>query len=253
MAELPRPDDDHGSDYDDLPDLPTQWADLVIPDDARELSAESAALRHELQRAQRQQRWTRVLRTRRFQRYGISGPLVALCLLVTGIFGSLMFLLPSTPGAPAAQRLARPSRPAGVVGGLLPPATLQSSTGDTVQTMDVRPAAVLVLPVGCACNPVVDKLVAETSVDRVHVLIVSEGTATPQALPSNAPRERVLSVADPERLLASALVAADPSTATSSPALSPTGVFVHGDGTIASVLTHLQNRSNLTAEIDNIA
>lgn len=280
MAELPRPDDEHGPDTGGVPDLPPEWAGIVIPDDASELAAETEALRRERRRDHRRDRIQAIFATRRWQRYGLSGPVIALSVLVAGIFGSLLFLLPTGPSSPREQQLARPTAAPGSVGGLLPDLQLATSTGSTVRTRDLRPAVVLVLPEGCACDSLVDQMVLDTTTGRIAVLVVTEGSGTPRPLPNSAPRERVTSAADPQQLFDRALAirrpsasgsgpraagAPSPTTGASSgaaqpqigpaqqaPELPPTGVFVRSDGKINSVLTTVQDRQNLSGEIDQL-
>lgn len=286
MAEQPRPDDDNqhrpdpadkhgGGAGDKVPDLPPEWASIVIPDDARELTAEVEALRRERRRDARRA-WMPRLFPR--PRYGLSGPLIALSVLIAGVFSSLIFLLPTGPASPRQQRLGRPTAPAGSVGGLLPDVRLSSSTGSTVRTRDLRPAVVLVLPKSCACAALIDEIVTDTTTGRLAVLVVTEGSSAPRPLPNNAPRERITSVADPASALDRALALAAPSSAGSRspmaragtassaraaigpprsaispepqpPVLPPTGVFVRSDGKINSVLTDVQDRQNLSGEI----
>lgn len=274
MAELPRPDDEHGHDTGNgVPDPPPQWAGFVIPDDARELAAEAEALRRERRRDTRRSRLERVFSIPGRRRYGLSGACIALSVLIAGIFASLIVLLPTDPSSPRAQQLARPTISPGAVGGLLPDLRLATSTGSTVRTRDLRPAVVLVLPEGCACDSLIDQIVLDTTTGRIAVLVVAEGSGTPRPLPANAPRERVTSAADPQRLFDRSLAASAPSShATVSPGataprpsdgaaigplhqapeLPPTGVFVRGDGTINSVLGQVQNRDNLSGEINQL-
>jgi len=152
-----------------------------VPDDARELHRDLTALRREQRAARVRARLRRVLLTRRWDSHGISGPLVALALLVVGVFGlGLALLVPTGTGPRTTGRLplAHPAVPAGQLGGLLPAGTLRRAgaarTGAEVDTRELRPAVVGVLPPGCrGCRPAVEALIAPVSARGLQLYLVA--------------------------------------------------------------------------------
>ena len=234
------PDDDrpgagHG---DESPDLPPEWADIVIPDDARELDAEAAALRQELCAHRGRHAVERVFKTRRWQRYGMSGPLVALVLAVVAFFGSLVLLLPSPPQQPLKRPLAAPHVPAGQSGGLLPNLTLADASGSKLAIRDIRPAVVALVPRGCGCRDAVRGVIAQTEDAKLDVLLVSGSNG--KTLARAASPTRVHVVSDPQWTLGSVYRASSADL---------TALFVRSDGIVDQTLAHVTPATSLQDEV----
>lgn len=235
------PDDDrpgagHG---DEIPDLPPEWAGIVIPDDARELAAEAEQLRRERRDARRRARFERVFRTGSWRQHGVSGPLVALVLAVLAFFGSFVLLVP-TQNTPTPKRgpLAKPTADPGHIGGLLPGLTLPEAGGGTLAVRDVRPALVALVPRGCGCRDTLTGLIDQTHDTRVRVLIVS-GADSP-SLPASAPAYRVKAVADPQWRIGNAYGA---------PMDGVTALFVRANGVVTRELRHAEPGPTVHDEI----
>jgi hypothetical protein len=149
-------------------------APFRVPDDARELAREAAALRRERSAAARRNRVERVFKTRRWRRYGLSGPLIVLCLLVVSVAGGLLALMVPTRGAgPAAEPLARGNLPPpGSEGGLLPPAQLVVD-GRAVPGRELRPALFALLPPECRCPALAASIARQATGAGIRAVFVA--------------------------------------------------------------------------------
>lgn len=243
MAERPPDDDprDRGADVgrgDQVPDLPTEWAGLVIPDDASELWLLTQQIRRERRAAHRRAGLARLVRG---PGRSFVASMAVLALALAAILGSLFFIA-SDPATPPSRPLARPTSSPGAVGGLLPDLRLTASTGAQVRLRDVRPAVLLVLPATCGCRRLVADVLARAAAHGITLLVVAEGgTAFP--LPAGAAQRRVRSLTDPGRQLANTYAPAAAGTVTlrvssapSAVSSPPVAVFVRPDGLVNRVL-----------------
>ncbi len=195
-----------------------------MPDDISELEADVAQLRIERTPAPAVGRLRRALQTRRWHRYGLSGPLVVVTLLVVLFFASLVFLLlPSPPQSPRVRPLAGPRVPAGQAGGLLPDLALPVGNTGAIRLRNLRPAVIVLLPVGCRCGALVSDVISSTSASRLPVLLVGESADPP--LPRNPPA-RTRAATDGGGRLGAAYGLAG----------TPVAIFVRSDGTVSRVL-----------------
>lgn len=237
-----RPDDESGPAGHDgeLPELPPEWAQLVVPDDARSLAAEAEQVRAELRAERRQRRWERVTRGRKWERYGMSGPLVILVLVVVSSIAALLIaVLPVAPHAPQAAPLARPALSPGLPGGLLPDVQLHRVDGSAVAIRGIRPAVVLLVADACDCQSLIDAYIDATAAPRLELLVVGEHHRP--AVPELA-MSRIIGLTDPAAALARALpVRSHPGQ--------PTSVLVRRTGVIARIVIDATDADALRDDI----
>ncbi|WP_163513685.1 hypothetical protein [Fodinicola acaciae] len=251
-----RPDDESGPTAGDnrpdphapdgeLPELPPEWSDLVVPDDASALAAEAEQVRAELRAERRRRRWEKVLRGRRWERYGMSGPLVILVLVVVSSIAALLIaVLPTTaPRVPQAAPLARPATSPGLPGGLLPDVQLHRVDGSAVALRGIRPAVVLLVADACDCQSVIEAYIDATAAPRLELLVVGEHRRP--AVPELA-MSRIVGLTDPAAALTRALpVHSHPGQ--------PTSVLVRDTGVIARIVIDATDASALHDDITALA
>lgn len=145
------------------PPLP---AEMRVPDDARELAADAVAVRAELRAEAKASR-------RRLRR---AGPRLHLLLIGSVLVASLGVLVPMVLGrSRPAVPLAKPAplrelvdERVGEVGGLLPAADIWTFAGERT-ARELRPAVLVLIPPGCACDAHVRHIAAETARHPVPV------------------------------------------------------------------------------------
>lgn len=225
----------------ELPELSGPWADVVVPDDPRDLAAEAEQVRAELRARREGPGLSSVFRTRRWRRFGLSGPLVTLVLVVVASFASLVVvILPTSPTSPRGAPLADPSVGAGRVGGLVPPAQLRDARQGYLEVRTVRPAVLLLSPASCATCPETGRALLRATFDaRLPVVLVTVG-GTPVTLAPDADRTRAFSVADPGGLFTGRIQDAS--------ATGPTAVLVRADGTITHTVADVADVGALRSE-----
>ena len=230
----------------DLPELPPEWGQIVIPDDPRELAAEAEAVRAELGAERRQQFYAG-----RSGRFGLSGPLIALVLMLVAAMASLMVIaLPYSPERPVRAPLASPTAASGQLGSLLPDVRLVDDRGAPVSVRDIRPAVLLLMPTGCDCHSVAADLVRVSRDAMVSVELV--GTDKPPQRPPASPRDRIFTLADPTDAITRAVGNGRTPGTTAGPPVpvsGPTAVLVRANGVIAGVVLGLADASQLRAEL----
>lgn len=165
---------------------------LTVPDDARDLARDVAALERERRAARRAaRRRDRAGRLLGSSGRPVSGRLVVLALVVVALFASLPVLLrPRFPDAPAPLPLASPGVPPGQPGGLLPEARLETPGGGTTTRALPRPGALVLAPVPCAgpCEVAVGEVVSQLRQATRSTRIVTPGGADPQGRAADALR-----------------------------------------------------------------
>jgi hypothetical protein len=146
-----RPDPD--GHHDDLSAEDLDGLSQLVPDDARELSAESDAWRREATQQRQPTPFPPATRVRRSpsrrHRLSMTAGLMVFSMLVvalSGVVGALV--LPASPSGPPPAPLASVTPLPGQVGGLLPAATLADGSSP-VSARSVRPAIVALVPVDC--------------------------------------------------------------------------------------------------------
>jgi hypothetical protein len=148
-------------DEDRSPAAEPSWADVVVPDDLRDLTADVAAYHRELRLRRRQVRVQRLVGHRR------AFPLivVATALLVAVIVASLLTFLTggTVDRSPSALPLAKTSVPNGQVGGLLPNVQVTAApvggvNGALTSAQMLRPAVLALIGPNCNCQTLLDAL-----------------------------------------------------------------------------------------------
>lgn len=218
--------------------LPAEWADLVIPDDPRDLAAEAVIVRAELEL---DPRWP----GRRNQRLPMAGPTTALVIMIAVAVSSLLMIIaPVGPTPPRSAPLAIPGELPGTVGGLLPDVVLRDAERIPVALRTVRPAMLLLVPDACDCKDRTAQLVRASRASLVRVELI--GTARHPSNPDGVSYTRTL--LDPGAQLTDGLTPpGSPWTLERSENL--TAVLVRSDGVIARILQDPQPSTDLQNDL----
>lgn len=224
-------DDGFGGRFDPSDDL----LRVVIPDDLRELDAEVAAYRRELDAVRKSERRQRRLHrfTPRWARGGLPSPIFTAVLLIIATTGLLLSVF--APVTREAQHdlpvtsLAHPAIAEGLPGGLLPETTLVADN-NRLSSRGIRPAIFALMPAHCDCAALVRQIVGQANEQKpsIYVVLVSAGTDTTAAKladASDAGNRLPIGVNDLKGKLA-ATYHADRSL--------PTLLLVRADGVLAS-------------------
>ncbi|HET9516280.1 MAG TPA: hypothetical protein VFO77_01005 [Actinoplanes sp.] len=204
---------------DRLNDLPSEWGDIVIPDDLSALSAEVAAVQSELHRPASRTLWQRLTRRgtpHARPRAGGTGFHSPALIIAMAVVVTVASLAASTWPGPARSPSSRTASSGDTRN--LPALTLVDPEGQDVPLRAQLPAVILLID-GCDC----DRLIADTTAavrPEIAVITVSgpaavpagptvapapaRGTATPDpaatadlALPSDAGWPTVFELRDP--------------------------------------------------------
>lgn len=233
------------------PDLPPLDEELVVPDDASALTLEAQEWRREQRAASRSARVEKLFATRRYRERGLSGPLVAFVLVVVAAFGAMLTLLgPTGSGAPAPAPLATSgTSPVGTVGGLLPKTTLDLGSGPGLESRLVRPAVVVLPPVGCTdCAEAVRAVARQAAEFRLRSLLVA-----PRALTGDEPAAFQELVRASASGLAIPAIDTDGAIARAYAANGVTVVLVAADGRVSHVVRQVTADARLEALMAQIA
>ena len=215
----------------------------VVPDDARELERDVAALARERRALRRQQRFTELLRRRR----GLSALLVGGVLAVVAVFGALLVVLrPSFPERAPARPLASPTVPAGQVGGLLPDGPVLTPGRRTTVRELARPAVLVLVPIPCGCDEAVSSVVDQALQVTRTVRLLSTGRQDPTgvrvaALRTGPARGLALSGVDEQGVLA-----------TSFGSTGLTVLLVGGDGVVVDAVRDVRAGQRLDAALGRL-
>jgi hypothetical protein len=161
-------------------DYPLPPVNIEIPDDARELERDVQAYHREL-RTQRRHRLARRLGGS-ITRDGMVLPLLASCLALTLLAGTLVTMFTARRVVPSAtQTTSGPGSATPMVGqpgARLPAATVVvGSTATPLRAL--RPAVLVLVPVGCRCVPLARQLVTQAGTAQVGIYFTA---ATSRAL-----------------------------------------------------------------------
>lgn len=170
-------------------------ANIVIPDDARELARDVLAYRREQRARRRQERVARLLRPlRRLGGYGAIVPMIATCAALSMVAGVLLSVLAIGPAS--APTLATYGLPSGTF----------TVNGASRPVRGLRSTALALIPPGCACDQVLRQLSADAHTARAGLYFVGEGRAIPQiqALTTRDGHGVAAAAADPGNVLAAA-------------------------------------------------
>jgi hypothetical protein len=160
-----------------LPDAGGDWiANIVIPDDARELEQDVAAYRRELRR---QNARPGLLTTLARRPFGTSMGLLLVVLLVIGGVGLFLdFVQPGASTSPVPPDPLAATSASPLHGGLLPDVTIllrdgsAAGRGRPVAARQLRPAVLALVPTRCRCQPVVNDLAAGAASYQVALYVV---------------------------------------------------------------------------------
>ncbi|HEY0700043.1 MAG TPA: hypothetical protein VGD43_19805 [Micromonospora sp.] len=187
-----------------LPDLPPEWGNVVVPDDASDLAAEAAALRRELRRAARQADWRRRLGLPAHptpRSPSLRLPLLLVSIAVIATLASLLAVMwpgqqrPSTTARPTTN--SAPGRPPEeITGVMLPALDVLGENGGPVPLRGLLPA-VIVLVDACVCVEQVEAAAGAAPPGVTVVALTGSHPPTP-GTPYRAPGStRVRSLTDP--------------------------------------------------------
>lgn len=217
-------DDDRPRDASSAAD--PSWADLVVPDDIRELEPDIQAYRRERRQAIWWARWSRLSRRR-----GVVPLLVVTsALLLAGLVATLLTVFAPTTvrSNTTALPLAHPTAQLGTLGGLLPDVELRGDAAQgPTEASALRPAVIALVPPHCGCSTTLSAIAREAySVSLPLTVVVPAASDTDAAaLPAQLSRD------DSVEVLYDA-------TATLASAIQPQGVtavLVRRDGTISDI------------------
>jgi hypothetical protein len=162
-------------------DYPLPPVDIEIPDDARELERDVQAYHREL-RAQRRHQLARRLGGS-ITRDGMVLPLLASCLALTLLAGTLLTMFTARRVVPPATQTtsepqtatATPRPTVGQPGALLPRAMV---VVDNVATplRSLKPAVLVLVPVGCRCAGLARRLATQASAAKVSIYFAAVTT-----------------------------------------------------------------------------
>ena len=155
-------------------DYPLPPVDIEIPDDARELERDVQDYHREL-RAQRRHRLARRLGGS-ITRDGMVLPLLASCLALTLLAGTLLTMFTARRVVPPATQTtsepqtatATPTRTVGQPGAPLPNATVVVDSAATPLRL-LKPAVLVLVPVGCRCTRLARQLATQASAAKVSI------------------------------------------------------------------------------------
>ena len=216
---------------------------FVVPDDARDLVRDVAALERELRALRRRERWHRRLGRRRW----LSPLLVGGVLAVVAVFAVLPVVLhPRFPERLPAQPLASPAVAPGQVGGLLPDGPVLTPGGPTTVRQLARPGVLVLLPAACGCDAVIASVVDQALQVTRGVRLLTAGPEDPRgarasALRTGPARGLVLGGVDQQGVLSRQLGAAG-----------VTVVLVAGDGVLLEVLRDVRADRRLGAPLSRL-
>ncbi len=162
-------------------------ADVVVPDDIRDLARDVAAYHREVRRAERARRLRQLLA----RRGAVPTIVVAVAALLAALVAGLLAVMaPRTViRAPEAAPLAAPAAAPGAQGGLLPSTTLIGPNG-AVNTRQpaLRPAVFALVPVGCHCRTLLNSLSGQAYGEGLQLAVVVPAASDPTAASLVSPR-----------------------------------------------------------------
>lgn len=183
-------------------------ANVVIPDDARELDRDVLAYRREQRAKRRRQRLMRVFRPFRLPEFGGHAaiiPLIAACLAISLVGGALLSIItmspasaptlsaPRTSGQPSASRAALTELPAGTV----------QLNGRAVPVRSLRSSTIAIVTADCACDAQLGRLAGQAAAAHVSVYFAGSGPEISR-LPALVARDgdgAAVAAADPNSVL----------------------------------------------------
>jgi hypothetical protein len=172
-------------------------ANIVIPDDARELDRDLLAYRRELRSRRRRERLMRLLAPLRRLGLGRHGAMViAACVALSMVAGVLLSAVAVGPAS-------APTVPPGLA--RLPSGTF-TVEGASRPVRGLRSAALALVPPDCGCDQALQMLAQDSRAASADLYFVGEGRAIPQ-IPALTARDgggAARAAADPGNVLAAA-------------------------------------------------
>jgi hypothetical protein len=156
-------------------------ANIVIPDDARELDRDVLAYHREQRARRRRQRFTRLFGP--FGRHGFGGhasilPLIATCVALSMLAGAMLSVI--TIGPALAPTVSQPApSPRSTELNVLPAGTV-TINGKTVGVRSLVRSALALVPAGCDCGPALLRLADQAAAAHVPVYFVASAAASSQ-------------------------------------------------------------------------
>jgi len=156
-------------------------ANIVIPDDARELDRDVLAYHRELRARRRRQRYTRLFGPfgrREFGGHASILPLIATCVALSMLAGAMLSVITIGPAlAPTVSQ----SAPSPRFTELTPlPAGTVLIDGRPVPVHSLATSALALVPAGCGCGAYLLRLADQAAAAGVPVYFVASGTASSQ-------------------------------------------------------------------------
>ncbi len=213
-------------------------ADIVVPDDARELARDIAAWRREERWKRRRRTLERLVGGRSSSTRALSAPIIITLLIAAALLGATLIFPGRTPDhpptAPVPLVLAAPSAAPGTVGGLVPDDALIGQTGTTTARA-LRPALLVVAQNECACTDALAHLAGEAADNGLTIYLIGSKAQQPalNALAGSS-SESVRVMTDQDSAI---------TTVFAKGAL--TVVAVHADGVIEQIVDNFSRTSSL--------
>lgn len=165
-----KPGDDGYSDHDG-----DHLTHFVVPDDIRELDPDIRAY-HREQRVARRRATLRQIVGR--SPFGVALPVAVTIALVVAVYSIVMLTVASDPPADRGAQLAAPTIAPGKLGGLLPDVGIRDAEGARQPLRSLRPAAIVLMPLQCNCDGLLETVTAQS--DSAHVPIYLISTQLPR-------------------------------------------------------------------------
>jgi hypothetical protein len=230
-----------------LPDLPPEWGQIIIPDNAAELEHEAAIVRRQMRRAARANRWRRrlglpplALKKTDDDSPALGLPLLIMSIAIIATLTSLFAIAwPSKSGTPSRAASGAPAATASSLT-LVADVTLADPSGAPLHLRTVAPAVVLLVD-GCGCAD----LLAQTSraVDAAVTVLAVASTIPP--VPSPAPGHLIRAARDAKDTLRATYAGSPPSGGV-------TAILVSGAGLVLGVVSPVNSVDQLSSYLPEL-
>jgi hypothetical protein len=196
-----------GAGWSDPEQVNTAWTEEAAPNDISELSRDIQAYHRELRAAHRRA-WIRRLTDRPG-----STPLLLIiaAMAIAALVATLLTLMhPSEANqAPSQLPLAHTSIAAGQPNGLLPSASLRTTSGSTVDARNLRPGVIALIPLHCQCTARLRDLASDASRERLRLSVIAPSYPDAEAasLPGQLDRADSAVLYDPTDQLRTSMAA----------------------------------------------
>ncbi len=227
--------------FDDLPQV-----NVVVPDDASELDTDVRAYHRERRRAGDRSILAKIFLTKRWRRFGLSGPIVIAILLLVGLVASMLAILGPDQGRSTQRSLPlsqRSGQRIGETGGLLPPTEL-AMAGRRLNSRELRPAVIVLLPSSCACLPLLENVFRQVNEYGHRMYVVGSEAMTAELVQTTKEIGNGTSV-----------VAVDlhGTLAATYAARGVTLLLVHADGVVGSVIRDVPPEIRLEPQLARLS